>query len=55
LFDLIIAAHVDDVGKAEAEQLIDIRCAECLEIVRPQQPTGNDFAAVNGRNPADIA
>ena len=55
LFGLVIAAQVDDVRDAQPEQLSHVRGSECLEIVRPQQPTRDDFVAVGGRDPTDVA
>ena len=52
---LVVATQIDYVRQPQPQQLVHIRRGECLEIVRPQQPTGNDLAAVGGRDPTDVA
>ena len=52
--ELDVAAQVDDVGDAELLERLDVGLGEVLEVVRPQQPTGGDLAAVGGRQAADV-
>ena len=38
LFDLEVAAQVDDVGQAQAKQRFGVAGGQILEVVRPEQP-----------------
>ena len=52
---LVIAPQIDYVRQPQPQQLVHVGRRECLEIIRPQQPAGNDFAAVGGWDTTDVA
>ena len=51
---LVVTAQVHHIGQAQTQQLVDVTWRQGLQVVRTQQPTGNDLAAVHRRQPADV-